>query len=156
MEKTLHFHIYSSSYSGSNILVYDPEYEEDIPEEAFEINFLLPEKGHSLYIINEYPSYDTEPIWSLDFKKYIDCEKIYQKMFSQIYDCMPFEITDYNSAYKEEGEYSEISDEVRKMEEIGKDITDKIKENIDEYVYFLCILNDKGEEVFTKLLSPIF
>lgn len=154
MEKTLYFNIYSDYRSGTNICVYDHVYDEDIPDDAFEITFLLPEKGNRLYIINEYPSYDTEPIWHVDLEN-DDCKKVYNKIFSQIYDCMPFEITGYNSVYKDEGDYPEVSEEIRLMEDIGKDITDKIKENIDEYVYFLCILNNKGEEVFTKELSPI-
>ena len=32
---------------------------------------------------------------------------------------------------------------------------DEIKKNIDDHVYFLCILDDKGEEILTKILSPI-
>jgi hypothetical protein len=153
MEKTLYFHNYSDYRSGMNIVLYDPEHEEDIPEEAFEINFSLPKQGFRLYIINEYPNYDTKPIWYIDLKS--ECEKIYKKMFSQIYGCMPFEMSESNSAYKEEGEYPEISEEIRLMTDIGKDITDKIKENMEEHVYFLCILNANGDEIITKILSPI-
>jgi len=116
----------------------------------------LPEKDYRLYIINEHPSYVTEPICFIDLKNNSECEKIYRKMFSQVYDCMPFEIDDYNNAYKEEGEYPEISEEIKSMDYIRKDITDEIKKNIDEHVYFLCVLNNKGEEVFVKMLSPIF
>lgn len=35
-------------------------------------------------------------------------------MYSQIYNFLPFEVTGYNSAYKEEGYNPEISEDIKK------------------------------------------
>lgn len=158
MEKKLWFNIYSDYRSGTKIDVYikppeDIDDEYNAPEESIEITFILPEKDYRIYLVNEFPSYDTKPIWFMDLNKNEDYEKFYKKMFSQIHDCMPFEVSGYNSAYKEEGTYPEIPKDIKIMEEI--EICKDIKENKD-HVYFLCVLDCDGNELFTKLLTPIF
>lgn len=154
MEKQLWFHIYSDYRTGMNICVYNrsPEDSEDsdeenAPDDALEILFELPEEGYRMYLMNEYPSYNTEPIWSKDLSEDDDYEKIYKKIFSQIHGCLPFEVTGYNSAYKEEGYYPEISEEIKLFKEIN------IPDLEEEGVYFICVLDTEGNEIFTKMLS---
>lgn len=131
------------------------EYEDEeviTPDEACKITFEIPKEGCRVYLVNEFPEY--KPIWHKNVSTYEDINKIYFKLFSQIHGCMPFEITDYNSAYKEECEYPEIPEEIMLFEEIAKEITDNIRENI-ECVYFMCVINNEGDEIFTALLTTI-
>ena len=156
--KKLWFHIYSDYRYGENIYIYDKPYveteeeshEDNAPEEAFEVAFTLPKKGYRIYLINEYPNYNSEPLWFKDLDKNDDYEKIYKKMFSQIHGCMPFVSTGYNVAYKEEGYYPEISNEIISFEDI--EIINTIKKNIED-IYFICVLNNKGDQIFTKMLT---
>ena len=157
MEKQLWFHIYADYRTGMNIDVYNRSYkdednedsdEENAPEDALDITFKLPTQDYRIYLLNEYPSYSDIPIWYKDLPSKDKCEKVYKKLFSQIHDCMPFEITGYNSAYKEEGFYSEIPEDIKLMSEID------IGYNIcEEGVYFVCVLDHEGNEIFTKILS---
>jgi hypothetical protein len=140
-QKQLWFHIYSDYRTGATIDVYT----DDAPDDALEITFALPKQGRRLYLMNEYPTYNTEPIWSKDLSEDDDHEKIYKKIFSQIHGCLPFEVTGYNSAYKEEGHYPEIPEEIKLFKEI--DIPD-----IDEDgVYFVCVMDTEGNEIFTGM-----
>lgn len=159
MEKKFQFQIYSDYRTGPQIISCDPdttEYNPDGDSEQdcfFEITFELPEKGNRIYLVNEFPSYDTKPMWMLDLGN-SSGQKVYEKMFSQIYDTMPFQVTDYTSSYKEIGEYPEISKEIAEMEDIARDITNHIKDDI-EGVYFLCVISKEGKLLFEWILSPI-
>lgn len=161
MEKQLWFYVYADYRTGMNIDVYnrsseDNENNEDLdeenaPEDALDITFKLPAHGYRIYLINEYPSYSDKPIWYKDLPTIDDCEKVYKKLFSQIHHCMPFEVTGYNSAYKEEGFYPEIPEDIKLMSEIG------IRTDIcEDGVYFVCVLDHEGNEIFTKMLTPLF
>ena len=154
MEKQLWFHIYSDYRTGMNVCVYnrsaedsEDSDEENAPEDALEITFILPKQGRRMYLMNEYPTYNTEPIWSKDLSEDDDHEKIYKKIFSQIHSCLPFEVTGYNSAYKEEGNYPEISEEIKLFKEI------EIPDLEEEGIYFICVLDTEGNEIFTTLLT---
>uniref|UniRef100_A0A6C0E1E2 Uncharacterized protein n=1 Tax=viral metagenome TaxID=1070528 RepID=A0A6C0E1E2_9ZZZZ len=158
MEKTLWFTLYSDYRAGMNVYVYnrssedsENSEEENAPEDALDITFKLPKKNYRIFLINEYPSYNNEPIWYKDLPSKDECEKVYKKLFSQIHDCMPFKVTGYNSSYKEEGFYPKISEDIKLMSEIdiGTDI-------YGDGIYFLCVLDNEGNEIFTKLLSPLF
>lgn len=148
MSKRLWFNIYSDYRSGSTVEVYKNI--DNPPKEAIEITFKLPTKGNRMYLINEYPNYDTTPMWYKDLSKDDDYEKIYKKLFSQIHGCLPFEVTGYNSSYKEEGKYPEISKDFLKMETV------EIPSLNEEGLYFLCVLDYKGNELFTEILTPCF
>ena len=157
MEKQLWFHVYSDYRTGMNVCVYvynrsaeDTEDEENEPDDALEILFKLPEQGHRMYLKNEYTCYNTEPIWSKDLSEDDDYEKIYKKIFSQIHGCLPFEVTGYNSSYKEEGKYPEISKDILNLETV------EIPSLDEEGFYFLCVLDYKGNELFTDILTPCF
>ena len=155
---------YSNDYrSGRSIYTYtnSPEYgeqqdeydENNTPEEACEIKFALPEERQRLYIVNEFPYY--KPIWHKDIDD-DNNEHLYLKIFSQIHDCMPFEISGYNSAYIEEGNYPDVSNNIKKMHDIiDKDLIKKITECEDKGYYFLFVVDSDGNEIITKLLNPI-
>ena len=154
MQKQLWFHVYWDYRTGTTVDVYikSPEDTDDeyaAPDDALKITFTLPKQGRRMYLMNEYPSYNTEPIWSKDLSEDDDYEKIYNKIFSQIHGCLPFEVAGYNSAYKEEGHYLEIPEEIKLFKEI--DIPD-IEE---DGVYFACVLDTEGNEIFTGTLSLI-
>jgi hypothetical protein len=158
MEKQLWFHVYSDYRTGMKICVYNRSLtkdsedsdEDNIPEDVLDITFKLPKQGYRIYLINEYPSYEPEPIWYKDLPSKDDCEKVYKKLFYQIHNCIPFEVTGYNSAYKEEGFYPEITEDIKLMHEIG------IPEICEDGVYFISVLDNEGNEIFTKLLTPLF
>ena len=157
MEKKLWFHVYSDYRTGMNVCVYnrssednEDSDEENAPEDAFDITFELPKQDYRIYLVNEYPSYDQKPVWYKDLQSEDECQKVYEKLFSQIHGCMPFEVTGYNSAYKEEGFYPEILEDIKLMSEIG------IPDICEDGVYFICVLDNEGNEIFTKLLTPLF
>jgi hypothetical protein len=136
----------------------EEEYEEDeynnTPEEACEIKFALPKEGQRLYIVNEFPYY--KPIWHKDIDDDENTEQLYLKIFSQIHDCMPFKVSGYNSAYKEEGCYPDVSNDIFNMHDIiDKDLIKKISECEDDGYYFLFVVDCDGDEIRTNLLNPI-
>lgn len=160
MEKKFQFQIYSDYRSGPQIIHCDPDttdynpYEEDDEQDCFfQITFELPENGNRIYLINEFPSYDTTPMWMHDLGN-ASGQKIYEKMFSQIYDTMPFQVSDYTCSYKEIGNYPDITKEIAEMEDIEREITNYIKDDI-EGIYFLCVINKDGKLLSTWMLSPI-
>lgn len=167
-EKTKSFWFYiSNDYrSGRDIETfmnppkYEKQYDEDdeddnnyTPEEACEIEFVLPKEGTRLYIVNEFPK--NEPIWYKDIND-DDIESLYLKIFSQIHDCMPFKVTGYNSAYKELGHYPDIPDDIKNLPKIiDKKLIKKISKCEDDGYYFLFVADSEGNEIMTHLLNPI-
>ena len=107
--KSFSFYISNDYRSGRSIYAYinsqkygekqdgddgdDGDDENNIPEEACEIKFALPKERQRLYIVNEFPYY--KPIWYKDIDD-ANTEQLYLKIFSQIHDCMPFEVSGYN------------------------------------------------------------
>lgn len=151
------FYISDDYRSGRDIHVYEKEISNDsdsdnTPEEAVKYTFEVPIKNARMYIVNEFPTY--EIIWRMDLNEDANFETMYQKVYSQIYKCMPFQFTGYNSAYKETGYYPEITEEIRNMPPIATRFISGISENIrnEGFIYFVSIVNDDGELVFTKLL----
>ena len=126
---------------------------EEIPEEACEIKFALPKERQRLYIVNEFPYY--KPIWYKDIDD-ANTEQLYLKIFSQIHDCMPFEVSGYDNAYVEEGNYPDISNDIKNMHDIiDKDLIKQITECEDKGYYFLFVVDSDGNKIITKLLNPI-
>ena len=166
--KSFWFYISDDYRSGRSICTYTnlPNNDEDnddnnnTPEEACEIEFALPKEGIRLYIVNDFPHY--EPIWYKDINDDEDnddnnnIESSYLKIFSQIHDCLPFEVTGYNCAYKEEGYYPDVSEDIKNMPDIiDEDLTEKIGECYDDGYYFIFIVDCDGNEIKTELLNPI-
>jgi hypothetical protein len=159
--KSFWFYISNDYRSGRSIYTYTntPKYgekqdgddENNTPEEACEIKFALPKERQRLYIVNEFPY--NKPIWHKD----IDYdEQLYLKIFSQIHDCMPFEVSGYDNAYVEEGNYPDISNDIKNMHDIiDKDLIKQITEGEDKGYYFLFVVDSNGNEIITKLLNPI-
>ena len=152
---------YSNDYrSGRSIYTYtnspkDGDDENNTPEEACEIQFALPKERQRLYIVNEFPY--NKPIWHKDIDiDDDDTERLYLKIFSQIHDCMPFEVSGWDGAYVEEGNYPDVSNDIKNMPDIiDKDIIKKITECEDKGYYFLFVVDSDGNEIITKLLNPI-
>ena len=152
---------YSNDYrSGRSIYAYtnspkDGDDENNTPEEACEIQFALPKERQRLYIVNEFPY--NKPIWHKDIDiDDDDTERLYLKIFSQIHDCMPFEVSGWDGAYVEEGNYPDVSNDIKNMPDIiDKDIIKKITECEDKGYYFLFVVDSDGNEIITKLLNPI-
>lgn len=151
MNKIFWFYVDMNNYhTGTTVYTFDKHPNEylDSDDEAVPYSFEIP-INYRIYIIDECPNYKI--IGYIDTEKEEDCKKIYLKMFSQIYNCLPFEITDFNSAYKEEGYYPEIPDEIKNMSDI--DIIEKIKEeNTGDGVYFVFAIDRNGNELFTEML----
>ncbi len=147
----LYYSIVRNYRSCSKIYTYISEIIENMDsrdEDILEIDLEMPMEGRRIYIINEFPY--NKPIWYKDLKEDEDYEKIYEKMFSQLHECMPFVVTSYTS-YKEEGYYPEVSEEMKKMEDI-----EGIKEiNNRNGDYFVCVIDSKGNKLLTKLLRPV-
>jgi hypothetical protein len=126
----------------------DDETPESAPEEATPFTFECPPyDNYRLYICCDYPKYDN--LFYVDCDTLKSCKNLYLKIFSQIHDCLPFEITGWTSAYKEEGYYPEVSEEIKLLPEIN---LDKL-ERYDMYDYFVIALDNLGNEYFTKLLK---
>jgi hypothetical protein len=161
--KSFWFYISNDYRSGRSIYIYtnspndgekqDGDDENNTPEEACEIEFALPKESQRLYIVNEFPY--NKPIWYMDIDN-DDTEQLYLKIFSQIHDCMPFEVSGCDSAYVEEGNYPDISNDIKNMHDIiDKDLIKKITECEDKGYYFLFVVDSDGNEIITKLLNPI-
>ena len=137
--KSFSFYISNDYRSGRSIYAYinsqkygekqdgdDGDDENNIPEEACEIKFALPKERQRLYIVNEFPYY--KPIWYKDIDD-ANTEQLYLKIFSQIHDCMPFEVSGCDSAYVEEGNYPDVSNDIKNMHDIiDKDLIKQITE----------------------------
>ena len=157
MSKLFWFHIDMNDYrSGTNIYTFEKSPIKDqnssdddcAPEEAVPYSFIIPE-NYRIYIVCEFPEYKIIDYIDTDNKD--ECKKIYLKMFSQIYNFLPFKINGYNSAYKEEGYYPEISEDIKKMSDINA--INKIKEqNSGDNVYFAFAIDKDGNELFTEML----
>lgn len=159
MSKIFWFHIDMNDYrSGTHIYTFEkPPLKDDnssdedddrAPEEAIPYFFNIPEK-YRIYIVSEFPDYKIIDYINCD--KIEECKKIYLKMFSQLYNCLPFEVTDYNYSYKDTGYYPEISEDIKNIRNM--DIIDKINyENKGDNVYFVFAIDNKGKEIFTKML----
>jgi hypothetical protein len=165
LEKSFWFYIIDDYRIGRKIYTYThpPKYEneeeeqseeeDNAPEEACEIKFFLPKEGKRIYIVNEFPKYET--IWHKDINNE-NTETLYLKIFSQIHDCMPFEVSGYNCAYKEEGHYPDISDEIKILPNIiSKKLVKKITHCEDNGYYFLFIVDSNGIDFDTYLLYPV-
>ena len=128
--------------------------ENEIPMEACYVSFEVPEEGKNrLYIVNEFPKY--QQIWHKDIGKDENYKNIYLKIFSQIHNCMPFRVTGINIAYKEEGEYPDIPNEIKDMANVlNQKELKSIENDIDGY-YFFFVIDSDGNEVSTNLLIPI-
>ncbi len=149
---TLWFHIQSDYRSGPKIYTFNKTPEDEY-EDAYPITFEMPKEGYRMYIVNDFPEY--EVIWYKDLNDNDDFNEIYLKIFSQIHNCMPFKVTDHNSAGKEEGEYPDISEKIKNLPNIAEDIVEKIKEDFQGY-YFFCVIDNEGTDIFTELLQPIY
>jgi len=152
MSKTFSFIIDLNNYrSGSYILTLDNEKEEEpIPDEAVEYSFSLPPiNKYRLFIVAESPFYKI--IDSFDTNSIQEAQNLYLKMFSQIYNCLPFKTTDYTSSYKEIGNYQLVDPNIKNIPNIK--IIDKItEENTGDHVYFVFVVDSDGTELFTELL----
>ncbi len=162
MSKMFWFHVDMNDYrSGMNIYTFEKgpiedvkedEVEEDdrAPEEAVPYSVPLPtQSNYRIYILNEFPEYKI--IDYIDADEEEDCQKLYMKMYSQLHECLPFKVTGYNSAYKEEGYYPEVPENIKNMPKIEK--IEKIKNNEDDnFVYFVFVIDRNGKEVFTNIL----
>lgn len=162
--KSFWFYYSNDYHSGRSIYAYtnSPNYgekqdgddENNTPEEACEIKFDLPKERQRLYIVNEFPY--NKPIWHKDIDDDDDTEQLYLKIFSQIHDCMPFEVSGYDSAYVQEGNYPDVSNDIKNMHDIiDKDLIKRITECEDKGYYFLFVVDSDGNEIITKLLNPI-
>ena len=163
MSKEFWIHIDMNDYrSGTNIYTYSKpprkeeegdDYDEDedeyAPNEAAPYTFQIPEH-YRVYIVADYPDYSIKGFIDTDEGK--ECKNLYLKMFSQLHDCLPFEVTGWNSSYKEEGEYPEVPDEIKKMPNVK--IIEKMKEEnkTGDYVYFVFAIDNEGDEVFSEML----
>lgn len=172
ISKMFWFHVDMNDYrSGTNIYTFEKgpieddkedevennedenkEDEEDVendraPEEAVPYSVPLPtQSNYRIYILNEFPEYKIIDYIDADEEK--DCQKLYMKMYSQLHECLPFSVTGYNSAYKEEGYYPEVPENIKNMPKI-----EKIKNNEDDnFVYFVFAIDRNGKEVFTNIL----
>ncbi len=69
-------------------------------------------------------------------------------MYSQINDCLPFEVTGWTTGYKEDGYYPEVPEDIKSIPNINLD-----KLQYDEmFDYFVIAIDDNGNEYFTELL----
>jgi hypothetical protein len=146
----LYYSIIRNYRSCSKIYTYTLQIMENMglkDEDISEIDLEMPKEGIRIYIINEFPY--NKPVWYKDLKEDEDYNKIYEKIFSQLHECMPFVVTSYTS--KEKGYYPAVSDEMKEMEDI-EGIKEIENRNGD---YFLCVIDSKGNELLTKLLRPV-
>jgi hypothetical protein len=136
----------------------DVDYTDDdsyTPEEAAEINFSLPTEGMRVYIVNEYP--DFTPVWHVDVSDDADTNQMYLKIFSQIHDCMPFQVTGLTSAYKEDGYWPDVPDDIKQLPNIiDQSAADIIKKRVNNEHYFLFIVDSDGYDFGTHLLNPLY
>jgi hypothetical protein len=87
-----------------------------------------------------------------------DTKLLYLKIFSHIHGFMPFNVTGWNSAYKEEGHYPDIPENIKTLplpNIIDKKLTKIIRNCKDDGFYFLFIVDSDGNECRTHLLNPI-
>ena len=156
MPKLFWIHVDMNDYrSGTNIYTFEKPHKEDeeddysAPEEAVMYSFPIPE-NYRIYIVSEFPHYRI--VSYVDALDKDECNKLYLKMYSQIYNCLPFELTGYNVSYKEDGYYPEITDDIKNMVDI--DVINEIKKENIEYanVYFAFAIDKNGNELFTKML----
>jgi hypothetical protein len=130
--------------------------EQQIPDGALEINFVLPNEGRRLYIVVGFPHYKS--IWHVDIDNDDDnhAKLLYLKIFSQIHNRMPFQVTGYTGAYHEKGHYPHVPDNIKCMPDIiDHELVTKIKQRQDYGDYFLFVVDKYGNEVRTNLLNPI-
>lgn len=93
--------------------------------------------------MNEFPNYCI--IWHKDIGNDEDFEKIYLKLFLQIHNCLPFKTIDQNSTYGEE--------DIKLLEDVlEKKMLDDIINNDEDGVYFMCVIDNNENEIFTELL----
>ena len=68
---------------------------------------------------------------------------------------MPFKVTGINMAYKEEGGYPNVPNEIKDIPNVlEKKELKYIENDIDGY-YFFFVIDSDGNEVSTNLLIPI-
>ena len=128
------------------------------PYDAIEFDFEIPEKDYfRLYIVNN-KDYDNEneckhgPIWYKDILENEYNTSVYPKIHCQIHNCLPLVIVGYNSAYKEIGEWPEVSKDIKDTDDIiNETLIKKLSTNSDFYFFF--VINSNGDEIFTKLLT---
>lgn len=162
MSKIYWIHIDMNDYrSGTNIYAYpkapretdvdedESEDDEYAPEEAVPYNFKIP-SDYCIYIVTDYPEYKIKACINTEKRDIL--KKLYHKMFSQLHDCLPFEVTGHNCAYKEEGYYPEVPYDIKKMPDIK--IIEEMKEENDsgDHVYFVFAIDNEGNEVFSEML----
>jgi hypothetical protein len=161
MKKTFWIHIDHNNYrTGTTIETYerppnqenesdtsDDETPESAPQEATPFMLELPPfDNYRVYVCCDYPKYDV--LFYVDCDTLKACKNFYLKIYSQINECLPFEVTGWTTGYKEEGYYPEVPEEIKALPEIN---LDKLEKD-DMFDYFVIALGDNGNEYFTKLL----
>lgn len=168
MIKNTWFYIQDNYHSGPKLHTqddYEDEHDGDekqqtsIPHEAFYVNFELPtpENKWRMYIVNGHPAYDH--IWSINAN---DCddedyEKIYLKLYLQIYGCMPHKMSSIAFASQNHNirtGLSHIQEFIKNMNEINIDekIIDEISNEKSGEYYFIYVVDSNGRELMSRLI----
>lgn len=103
-------------------------------DERFEVTLQHPTAGYKVYWACEFPNYSVDMEWS--FPTEADARNHMLKIYSQINDRLPFVVTGHNSAYKEQGHYPKISEELKNMDAINLPF-----EMNSEYYYFMILVD---------------
>lgn len=136
---TIHFII---DYRGLGIDYekVSPNWAETLEEEGtmdnrFEVKLKHPETGYKVYWGCEFPNYTLDKEWLFDTKE--AAIQHMHKIYSQINDRLPFVVTGHNSAYKEQGHYPEVSEEIKNMPTV--ELPYEVITYSDNYYYMVMI-----------------
>ena len=84
----------------------------------------------------------------LDEDDYKNVKNISRKIYSQVHGCMPFKVTGMSCAYKDEGYYPDIPQEILDMPDI-----DDVKSLSHNY---LIAIDSGGDDVYSLIITPLF
>lgn len=131
---------------------YDPDDESDDGDltEYNEYKFVLPiNYEYCVYVVNEFPNYTV--IYEKDCDTEEEFIKIKNKIFSQVHGSMPFVVTGMTCAYKDEGYFPDVPDDIKMLPEI-----EELNHLENDGYYFIIILDQDGNQICVEPLIPIF
>lgn len=161
--KLFWFNYYDDYRSGPHLSVYTKEPELDPNEfEALSHKFELPSQDlFRIFIVKElelskWSKLDAnnfyKTLWTKDINLNEDYNEIYLKIYSEINQRLPFVVSDWNCAYKEEGHYPDIPDNYKDIPNyLNNDIIEEINDS-DVRFSFIFIIDKDGNEILCKLL----
>ena len=148
---------YASDYRSGSSIHYEKvetDWYEKLTSQGWEENDLRfeaklkhPKTGYKVLLGCEFDCYSFLKEWEFTSKE--NAEKHINKAFSQFHESLPFVVTGYNSAFKEDGYYPDVPQDIKDM--------DTIELNIPAYtdnIYFL-VLIDKDKVISTLSLTRL-